>query len=69
MRIEFFGDAVYNTNLKEMDEDYPRCLKCECDNYYHTCRHYHHLADSDDNDPDAAWCTRRGGVPHEGDVI
>lgn len=69
MKREFYGDAVYHTTIKEMDEDYPRCLKCECDNYYNTCRHYHHLADSDDSDPDAAWCTRRGGTPNEGDVI
>ena len=63
MRREFYGDAVYNTNLKEMDEDYPRCLKTKCDNYYHTCMHYCHLADSDDSDHNAAWCTRKGGVP------
>ena len=63
MRREFFGDAVCNTTVKDMDEDYPRCLKCECDGCYHTCMHYCHLADSDDSDPNAAWCTRKGGVP------
>jgi hypothetical protein len=65
---EFYGDAVYNTTLKEMDAIYPRCLKTKCDSYYHTCRHYCQLADSDDADPNAAWCTRRGGTPGDGDI-
>lgn len=63
MKREFFGSAVYNTNLKEMDENYPRCLKAKCDKFYHTCCHYCHLADSDASDPDAAWCSRKGGTP------
>ena len=59
----FFGDAVYNTTVTEMDEDYPRCLKTKCDGCYHTCRHYCHLADSDASDPNASWCTRKDGTP------
>lgn len=69
MGREFFGDAVYRTTLEEMDRDYPRCLKCKCDDCYHTCMHYCHLANSDDSDPYASWCTRRGGTPNIVDAV
>lgn len=55
--MEFFIDAVYGTTLEEMDGNYPRCAKRNCDDYYHTCRFYWQLADSDSRDVSAAWCT------------
>ena len=54
--MKFFMDAIYDTTLEEMDENYPRCMKCNCDAYYHTCRFYYHLVNSDDRDMFAAWC-------------
>lgn len=59
--MKFFNDVVYGTTLDEMDECYHRCKKCECNNCFHTCRYYTHLADTDERDERAAWCTKPKG--------